>query len=103
MPNLLSSIPGCLRKELTETIVEAKHVRIERIVSDGDASPPDFWYDQPQNEFVLLVQGAARLQFEGEMVELRPGDWINIPAHRKHRVEWTAPDEKTVWLAVFYD
>jgi cupin 2 domain-containing protein len=52
---------------------------------------------------VLVVQGAARLQFEDETAELRTGDWINIPAHRKHRVEWTTPDEPTIWLAVFYE
>ena len=52
---------------------------------------------------MLLIQGAARLRFEDSVVEMKPGEWINIPAHRKHRVEWTTPDEKTVWLAVFYD
>ncbi len=103
MPNLLSSIPAALPDELTETLVQAKHVRIERIVSQGHASPPDFWYDQDQNEFVLLVQGAARLRFEDSVVEMRPGDWLDIPAHRRHRVEWTTPDERTVWLVVFYD
>ena len=103
MPNLLSSITATLPDELTETIVQAKHVRIEWIVSQGHVSPPDFWYDQEENEFVLLIQGAARLRFEDSVVEMKPGEWINIPAHRKHRVEWTTPDEKTVWLAVFYD
>lgn len=103
MPNLLSSIPASLPDELTQTLVQAKHVRVERIVSLGHASPKGFWYDQEENEFVLLVQGAARLRFEDEQVEMKPGDWLNIPAHRKHRVEWTTPDEKTIWLAVFYD
>jgi cupin 2 domain-containing protein len=101
--NVLSSLPAKLPDELIETLVQAKHVRIERIVSQGHASPPDFWYDQTENEFVLLVQGAARLQFEESIVELKPGDWIDIPARRKHRVEWTTPDERTVWLAVFYE
>lgn len=102
MPNLFSSIPIDLPDELTETLVQANVVRIERIVSHGHASPEGFWYDQEQNEWVLLIQGAARLRFENEMVEMKPGDWINISAHRKHRVEWTTPDEPTVWLAVFY-
>lgn len=101
--NLLSSIPATLPNEITETLVQAKSARIERIVSHGHASPPDFWYDQEENEFVALIQGAARLRFEDSVVEMKAGDWIDIPAHRKHRVEWTTPDEKTVWVAVFYE
>jgi cupin 2 domain-containing protein len=101
--NLLSCLPETVHSELTETLVTAKHVRIERIVSHGHASPDGFWYDQDENEWVLIVQGAARLQFENETIELKPGDWINIAAHRKHRVEWTSPNELTIWLAVFYD
>jgi len=102
MPNLLSAIPTTLPDELTETLAQAKHVHIERIVSQGHHSPPDFWYDQTENEFVLLVQGAARLRFEDSVVEMKPGDWLYIPAHRRHRVDWTTPDERTVWLAVHY-
>ncbi|MEO8496473.1 MAG: cupin domain-containing protein, partial [Planctomycetota bacterium] len=65
-------------------------------------SAEGFWYNQQEHEWVVVLQGAARLQFEDELVELRPGDFVNIPAHRKHRVEWTTPDEPTIWLAVFY-
>ena len=77
---------------------------IERIVSSGQASPPGFWYDQPQAEWVLLLQGEALLRFadEDEARRLRPGDWLDIVAHRRHRVEWTAPDRLTIWLAVFH-
>jgi cupin 2 domain-containing protein len=75
--NLFSSIPATLPNEITETLVQAKNVRIERIVSQGHASPPDFWYDQEEGEFVLLIQGAARLQFEEEVVEVEAGDWIS--------------------------
>lgn len=103
MPNLSSAIPDSLPDELTETLVRAQRMRIERIVSRGHASPPDFWYDQAEHEFVLLVAGAARLRFEAETVELTPGDWVHIPPHRRHRVEWTTPDEATIWLAVFYE
>ena len=103
IPNLFSSIPITLPNEIAETLVRAGNIRIERIVSQGHASPPDFCYDQDQNEFVLLVQGAARLRFEDDVVEMRPGDWIDIPAHRKHRVEWTTPETKSIWLAVFYE
>lgn len=100
--NILSGIPAKLSNEITETLVQAENVRIERIVSQGHATLPDQWYDQDENEFVLLVQGNARLRFENDVIEMKAGDWIDIPAHRKHRVEWTTPDEKTIWLAVFY-
>lgn len=102
MPNLLSDLPDKFLTELTESLIQAKNVRIERIVSQGQSSPDGFWYDQSENEFVVLVQGAARLQFEDETVEMKAGDWINIPAHRKHRVDWTTRDTNSVWLAVFY-
>jgi cupin 2 domain-containing protein len=103
MSNILSALPSAAPNELTETLVRANHVRIERIVSNSYTSPEGFWYDQTENEFVLLFQGAARLRFEDEVVDMAAGDWLNISAHRKHRVEWTTPDEATVWLAVFYD
>ena len=96
-------MPSSLPNEVAEVLARNSHVRIERIVSQGHSSPEGFWYDQDENEFVLLVQGEARLQFEDEMVEMKAGDWINIPAHRKHRVDWTTPDQKSVWLAVFYE
>ena len=64
--------------------------------------PPEFWYDQPQHEWVIVLKGAARLEFEDGMVEMKPGDFINIPAFKKHRVDWTTPDEPTVWLGVRY-
>ena len=100
--NLLSHLPATLREELTTVLQEAKGVRIERIVSTGNKSPEGFWYDQPEHEWVMVLKGAARLQIEDRVVEMLPGDWINIPARQKHRVEWTSPDEPTVWLAVFY-
>ena|SRR5687768_2029107 len=101
--NIFSSLPAALPDELTETLVQAKHVRIERIVSQGHVSPEGFWYDQTENEFVLLIHGAARLRFDDEVVEMAAGDWINIPAHRKHRVERTTTETRTIWLAVFYE
>ncbi len=100
--NVLTNLPKNLPEELTTVLLKGDQVRIERIVSTGHCSPPDFWYDQSEHEWVLLLQGAARLQFEDRAVELAPGDAINIPAHQKHRVDWTSPDEPTVWLAVFY-
>ncbi len=100
--NLFAEIPPALPDELVQTLVAAPGVRIERIESHGHASPPDFWYDQDEAEWVVVVQGATRLRFEDGEIEMRPGDFVNIPAHRRHRVEWTIPYEPTVWLAVFY-
>jgi len=100
--NLFVGIPTSLPEEILTTLLEAEGLRIERIVSHGQASPEEFWYDQPQDEWVILLQGAGRLKFEDETVELRPGDYLNIPARRRHRVEWTTPDEPTIWLAVHY-
>ena len=89
--------------EVTEVLASGESTRIERIVSRGQASPPGFWYDQPEHEWVTLLAGAARLQFEsGAEIPLGPGDHLLIPAHCRHRVQWTTPDRDTVWLAVFY-
>ncbi len=78
-------------------------VRIERIVSTGQASPPDFWYDQVENEWVLLLQGQAELAWDdGHVVILEKGDWVFIPAHKRHRVNWTSAEPPCIWLAVYY-
>lgn len=98
----LFDVPANLPEELLIPLLEAEGVRIEKIVSFGQASPDGFWYDQDQHEWVVLLTGMARLSLEGSEVTLRPGESINIPAHQKHRVEWTAPGEPTIWLAVFY-
>lgn len=100
--NLFADLLPHLPDELFTSLLEAANVRIERIVSHGHASPEGFWYDQDKHEWVIVLKGAARLRFEDGMVEMRPGDFINIPAHQKHRVEWTTPHEPTVWLAVHY-
>ncbi len=100
--NLFTDLPANLPDELLTTLLEATNVRIERIVSHGHVSPEGFWYDQNDNEWVIVLKGAARLRFEDSILEMKPGDFVNIPAHKKHRVEWTTPDEPTIWLAVFY-
>ena len=88
--------------EFVERLAQGGGARVERIVSHGHASPPGFWYDQPETEWVLLVAGRARLRFHPDrIVELEPGDHLLIPAHERHRVEWTDPDGATIWLAVF--
>jgi cupin 2 domain-containing protein len=91
--------------ERFEDLLTQPGVRIERIVSSGQASPPDFWYDQPQGEWVLLLDGDAGLQFDDEAAPRRlvPGDFVWIAPHRRHRVSWTAPGRATVWLAVHID
>jgi cupin 2 domain-containing protein len=102
--NIYSSVPERFPDEIMETLVDSGKVRIQRIISDSHCSPEEFWYDQVESEFVLLLEGSAALRFEGEneIVLLKPGDWVDIPAHVRHRVEWTDPKQKTVWLAVFY-
>jgi cupin 2 domain-containing protein len=100
--NVFDGIPAQLPNELIETLLSSTHLRVERIVSSGHASPSDFWYDQSQHEWVLLVEGAARLEFENGFVDLTRGDFVNIPAHTKHRVESTDPTVTTIWLAIHY-
>ena len=100
--NLFADLPAHLPDELISTLLDAATVRIERIVSHGHASPEGFWYDQDRYEWVMVLKGAARLRFEDGAVEMRPGDFMNISAHKKHWVEWTTPDEPTIWLAVHY-
>ena len=102
--SIFDGIPADLPEELFTTILHADNLRIERIVSHGHASPPGFWYDQEENELVIVLEGSAAVQFDGEAepVELRCGSYLNIPARARHRVVWTDPNEKTVWLAVHY-
>ncbi len=102
LQNIFADISADLPEELVETLLETNSVRVERIVSNGHASPKYFWYDQEQHEWIVVLRGAARIRFEDETVDVRPGDFIHIPAHKRHRVEWTTPDEPTIWLAVHY-
>ena len=100
--NLFADLPAMSESEHNTDLLRARGVRIERIVSHGQASPPGFWYDQDWDEWVVLLAGAAALRFDGEAAprSLVAGDHVNIPAHARHRVEWTDPHEPTVWLAV---
>jgi len=101
--NLFENIPDDAPEELVTELLNAECVRIERIVSFGQASPGGFWYDQTENEWVLLLEGSATVAFEkGGSIELNPGDYATIPAGKRHRVEETDPNVRTVWLAVFY-
>lgn len=100
--NLFAAIPATLPEELVEVLSSSSAVRIERIVSRGHTSPEGFWYDQEWAEFVVLLSGAARLEFAdgAPPLDLHPGDWLMLAARRRHRVTWTDPTRNTVWLAV---
>ena len=100
--NIFHNISDSIPEEIFETIIQTQNIKIERIISKGQRSEENFWYDQDQSEWVLVLKGAARLQFEDEFIELQVGDYINIRSHQKHRLYWTKPEEETVWLAVFY-
>ncbi len=99
--NILAELPDALKREVGETLLRYENSRIERIVSHGQASPPGFWYDQEEGEWVLLLQGSAVITFEDGELELLPGDHIFIPPHARHRVIYTPPDIDTVWICVF--
>lgn len=103
--NLLAALPPASPDEAIETLLQAEGVRVERIVSTGQASPAGFWYDQDEAEWILIMAGRARLFIEGEAQEreLGPGDSLFLPAHCRHRVAWTQPGAPTVWLAIFVD
>ena len=115
--NLFANIPDDLSAEIFEDILDAKSnngtVRIERIISNGQTSPEQGWYDQEQNEWVIVIKGRAQLTFETDftcstehskpkVVDLNVGDYINIPIHTKHKVSYTDTDQPTIWLAIFY-
>lgn len=102
--NLFKDLPEALRDECFDTLLEAEHVTVERIASRGHTSPSSGWYDQSRHEWVVVLQGRGVVAFEdGEEITLGPGDHLSIPAHCRHRVAWTAPNEDTIWLAVHYD
>ncbi len=102
--SLFEGIPKELPTEIFEPLCSTDNVKIERIVSSGQASSAGFWYDQEKNEFVLVVKGSAGLKIENrdDIAILRAGDYLNIAPHVKHRVEWTDPAGETIWLAVHY-
>lgn len=104
MKNLFEDLQHGSKVEVIEPLLQADNVRIERIVSNGQASPPGYWYDQAQDEWVLVLSGSAGLLIEGESAArvLHPGDHVHLPARVRHRVEWTSADEPTVWLAVHH-
>lgn len=100
--NLFAEIPDKLDKELIDVLLNSENIKVERIVSKGHISPETGWYDQDQNEWVVIIKGEAIITFENKEVSLREGSYINIPAHTKHKVSWTHPQLETIWLAIHY-
>ena len=101
--NIFSGIRNQSPEEIFETIIKTNQFKIERIISNGQSTDKEKWYDQDVDEWVILLKGSAGLQFESNKeVIMKPGDYINIPAHQKHRVEWTDANEETIWLAIHY-
>lgn len=101
--NIFSNIPRDIPKELFQTILESKDIKIERIISRGHATKKGRWYNQDKNEFVIILKGDAVIEYkDGKKIEMNFGDYIIIPAHTKHRVDKTSDEEETIWLAVFY-
>jgi cupin 2 domain-containing protein len=98
----LATTPG---DERLDTLLRQRGAHLIRIVSSGQATPPDQWYDQDEDEWVVVLRGAARVRIEGEAAprELGPGAWLLLPAHCRHRVDWTDPATPTVWLALHVD
>ena len=101
--NLFSDLHGHAEEETFTTLLHRPGCRIERIVSYGQSSPEEFWYDQAWDEWVLLIRGSAELDVEGHMVKLVPGDHLLIPAGHRHRVIHTDQNQPTVWLAIHFD
>lgn len=105
MTHILRSLPDASAEEVFTTLLQRPGVRIERIVSQGQTTAEDAPYDQPHDEWVLLLAGGARLWLEGEAEEktMTPGETLLIPAHVRHRVTWTSADPATVWLAIHFE
>ena len=103
--NLFREISNQIPEEIFETLIETQGLKLERIVSLGQVTSSGEWLSQDKNEWVILLKGRAKFLFEDDVIamEMGPGDYVHIPADCKHRVEWTDPEQKTVWLALHYD
>lgn len=101
--NIFEDFPERQESEYLELLLSNPAFKMEKIISQGHVSPDNFWYDQNKNEFVLLISGNARISFENNYtIDLKPGDYLIIPAHKKHRVDFTKPGEKTIWLTIHF-
>jgi cupin 2 domain-containing protein len=103
MKNIFLELPDKIEREVFDDLFKCETLRIERILSQGQSSPISGWYDQEENEWVIVLRGAGNITFaDGREIQLKKGDYLQIPSHTKHKVSWTDPDEITVWLALFY-
>ena len=102
--NIFLEVPDLMKGEIFETLLKTDHLKLERIISSGQATPPGKWYDQATDEWVILLKGSAGLVIrrQKEIMVLHPGDYVHILAHQRHRVEWTDPRQETIWLALHY-
>lgn len=101
--NIFVDFPDKQGSENLEILLSNPVFKMEKIISQGHVSPENFWYDQDKNEFVLLISGSARISFENNYtIEIKPGDYFIIPAHKKHRVDFTKPEENTIWLTLHF-
>ena len=103
LENIFASIPKNIGDESIDLLLRSENIKIERIISKGHVSPATGWYDQKNDEWVLVLKGAAIIAFENDRdLNLVAGDYVNIPAHARHKVKWTDPDTETIWLAIHY-
>ncbi|CAK1696843.1 cupin 2 domain-containing protein [Vibrio crassostreae] len=103
MPNIYADIPSSLPNEMFNALISNENIRIERILSHGHSSPEEGWYNQDENEWVMVLEGQGVIEFDdGRVVTLSKGDYINIAAREKHKVIGTVENVVTIWLAVFY-
>ncbi|MEA1917226.1 MAG: cupin domain-containing protein [Campylobacterota bacterium] len=101
--SIFKDIPSPVKNEIFETLIFSTNIEIKRIISCGHSSPRTGWYEQVCSEWVIILQGEGKIEFEnGKVVELGVGDYINIPSKIKHKVSWTTSDENTIWLAIHY-
>lgn len=102
--NLFENIPAILPEERFENLLVREKLKIERIISHGHKTPDGEWYDQTWDEWVLLLQGKAKLVYkDGKTRDMQEGDYVFIPARTQHRVEWTQPNSNTIWLAIHFE
>ncbi|NWF50882.1 MAG: cupin domain-containing protein [Ignavibacteriaceae bacterium] len=101
--NIFKNLNPDFNNEISEILFSEKNIRIEKIISTGQKSPEGFWYDQEETEWIIVLKGKASLKFQdGQRLNLKEGDYLSIPPHLKHRVEYTAKERETIWLAVFF-
>ena len=110
--NIFDNLPGSAKLELVDVLLQQKSIRIERIVSSGQATSPDEWYDQAEHEWVVVLSGEAKILIEKpgnsppppktELLHLKKGDSLLLKSHQRHRVAWTSQVVLTIWLAIFF-